>query len=322
MPLNMRYLISLLFLLLFASLTFAQGRRIYVDAYATGAGNGTSWQNAFTDLQSALFAAQPGDCVWVALGVYKPTDGYNREISFRLKSGVHLYGGFSGVETELEQRNWERFKTTLSGNIGLLNDDADNSYTILYVEKSDKESVVDGFIFTGGRANNSDPYVSPYSNEKSGGAIYVMAEGSAVHPTVRNCNFENNYAREFGGAVYLYTGEGKDEMLPVENCWFVNNRADGIQKKIEAANNATFRVFPNPATGVVTVEGEVQSTAFPLHWTLFDASGRQVQTIEIQESSEIFSTQIGLNDLPAGWYNYRIEDAAKAALHTGKLWKQ
>ncbi len=318
----MRYLISLLVLLSFASYTFAQGRRVYVDAYATGAGNGTSWQNAFTDLQAALFAAQSGDQVWVALGIYKPTEGYNREISFKLKNGVQLYGGFSGVETELDQRNWERFKTTLSGNIGLADDNADNSYTILFIEKSDKVNIVDGFVFTGGRADNSDPFVSPYSNEKSGGAIYVMAEGSNVYPVVRNCNFENNYAREFGGAVYIYTGEGKEDMLPFENCWFVNNRADGIQKKIESANNSTFRVFPNPATGIVTVEGEVAATAFPLQWTLFDAAGRQVQIMEIQQASESFSAQIGLHELPAGWYNYHISDAAEAVLHTGKLWKQ
>lgn len=318
----MRYLISLFVLLSFASSTFAQGRRIYVDAYASGAGNGTSWQNAFTDLQAALFAAQSGDQVWVALGVYKPTDGYNREISFKLKSGVQLYGGFSGVETELEQRNWERFKTTLSGNIGLANDPADNSYTILFIEKSDKECVVDGFVLTGGRADNSDPFVSPYSNEKSGGAIYASAEGNAVYPVVRNCNFENNFAREFGGAVYLFTGEGKDEMLPVENCWFVNNRAEGIQKKIDAANDASFRVFPNPTNGTVTLEGELTNATFPLQWTLFDAAGRQVQALDIHESSRSFSAQIGLNELPAGWYNYRIADTTDEVLHTGKLWKQ
>jgi hypothetical protein len=318
----MRHLISLLCLVFFASLATAQSRRIYVDAYATGAGNGTSWQNAFTDLQAALFAAQPGDQVWVALGVYKPTDGYNREISFRLKNGVQMYGGFSGVETELEQRNWERFKTTLSGNIGKAGDDTDNSYTILFIEKSDRSSIVDGFVFTGGRADNSDPFVSPYSNEKSGGAIYAMAEGANTYPVVRNCNFENNYAREFGGAVYLYTGEGKDEMLPFENCWFVNNRADNLQKKIEAAANTQFRVYPNPTVGTVTVEGEAKSDSFPLRWSLYDAAGRQVQAIDIQETTATFSAQIGLNELSAGWYNYRIADSANAVLHTGKLWKQ
>lgn len=317
----MRYLISSLFLLLLATVSFSQGRRVYVDAYATGAGNGTSWQNAFTDLQAALFAAQPGDQVWVALGIYKPTDGYNREVYFKLKNGVKLYGGFSGVETELEQRNWERFKTILSGNIGSPDDDADNSYTILYIEKTDKETIVDGFTFIGGRADNSDPFVPAYSIEKSGGAIYAMAEGSTVYPTVRSCNFENNYAREFGGAMYLFSGEGKDDMLPFENCWFVNNRTDGVQKKSEAAT-PTFRVFPNPATGAVTVEGVVKTTAFPLKWTLFDISGKQVQAIEIQGISESFSTQIGLHELPVGLYNFLIADASNAPLHTGKLQKQ
>lgn len=316
----MRYLISSLFLLFLASPSFSQERRVYVDAYATGAGNGTSWQNAFTDLQAALFAAQPGDQVWVALGIYKPTDGYNREVYFKLKNGVQLYGGFSGVETALEQRNWERFKTTLSGNIGSTDDDTDNSYTILYIEKTDKATIVDGFHFVGGRADNSDPFVSAYSNEKSGGAIYAMAEGSTVYPTVRNCNFENNYAREFGGAMYLFTGEGKEEMLPFENCWFVNNRADGVQKKSEIAS--TFRVFPNPTTGTVTVEGEVKMSAFPLKWTLFDISGKQVQAIEIQGAAESFSTQIGLQDLPSGFYNFFIADTLNAPLHTGKLQKQ
>ena len=317
----MRYLISFVFLLLITSTSFSQTRRVYVDAYATGAGNGTSWENAFTDLQAALFAAQSGDQVWVALGIYKPTDSYNREISFKLKGGVQLYGGFSGVETELEQRNWERFKTVLSGNIGLADDDTDNSYTILYLEKSDKTSVVDGFSFTGGRADNSDPFVSPYANGKSGGAIYVMAEGNAAHPTVRNCHFENNYAREFGAAVFLFTGEGNEEMLPFENCWFVNNRAEGIQKKTETAN-AAFRVFPNPAEETVTVEGEVKNATFPLRWMLFDATGKMVQTLEIQGASKEISVQISLVGLAAGWYNFNIADTAGSPLDNGKLWKQ
>lgn len=317
----MRYLLSFLLLLFFVNSSFSQGRRLYVDAYATGAGTGTSWEHAFTDLQAALFAAQPGDCVWVSLGTYKATDGYNREMTFNLKNGVHLYGGFAGVETELEQRNWERFKTTLSGDIGLIDDDSDNSYTIMVIEKSDRETIVDGFTFTGGRADNSDPYVSNLSREKSGGAIYVVAEGSTVHPKIRNCNFENNYAREFGGAVYLYTGEEKEEMLPFENCWFVNNRADGVQSKIES-KGSIFRVFPNPVNETVTIEGEVKSATFPLMWTLFDASGKIVQTLEIHEVSKEVNVQVSLVGLAAGWYNFIIADAEGLPLDNGKLWKQ
>lgn len=316
----MRKILASLFLLLFVSISYTQARRLYVDAYATGANNGASWEDAFTDLHSALFAAQPGDCVWVALGTYKPSDTYNRELSFNLKGGVKLYGGFAGVETSLEQRNWERYKTTLSGDIGLQNDDSDNSYTILYIETSDLETVVDGFSFTSGKADNYDPFSSQYSRGKCGGAIYVTVKGPAM-PEISNCSFEHNYAREFGGAVYVYSGEGKEEILPFENCWFTDNRADGTPQQ-SGSTTATFRVFPNPANNSATIEGEVNNATFPLQLVMFDASGKMVQVMEITEITQSVSVRVSLNGLAPGSYSFQIIDAAKKVLDSGKLWKQ
>jgi len=316
----MRTILASLFVLLFAGTSFAQGRRLYVDAYASGANNGSSWEDAFTDLHSALFAAQPGDCVWVALGTYKPADSYNREVSFNLKGGVKLYGGFAGVETSLEQRNWERYKTILSGDIGLPNDDSDNSYNILHIETSDMETVVDGFTLTGGNADNYDPFTSQYSRGKCGGAIYVTVKGP-VNPLISNCSFEHNYAREFGGAVYVFTGEEKEEILPFENCWFTDNRADGTLQK-PATAGSTFRVFPNPANNTATIEGEVSDAAFPLHLTMFDISGKTVQVVEIGEAAKTVTIQISLNGLASCTYHFQIVDAEKKVLDSGKLWKQ
>jgi hypothetical protein len=46
----------------------------YVDVDAAGANNGSSWDDAFTNLQSALIAAESGDEVRVAQGIYTPED--------------------------------------------------------------------------------------------------------------------------------------------------------------------------------------------------------------------------------------------------------
>ena len=72
---------------------------IYVDAGATsGAKNGTSWDDAYTDLQAALDAAATGDEIWVAEGTYTPAAEHggtgDRYRSFQLMNSVVLYGGF------------------------------------------------------------------------------------------------------------------------------------------------------------------------------------------------------------------------------------
>jgi hypothetical protein len=49
----------------------------------------------------ALAHAVSGDQIWVAMGTYTPTTGTNQSVSFLLKNGVAIYGGFAGGETAL-----------------------------------------------------------------------------------------------------------------------------------------------------------------------------------------------------------------------------
>jgi len=82
---------------------------LYVDDSAGGANNGASWDDAFTDLQSALAVAINGNEIWVATGVYTP--GTARTDSFGLVDGVETYGGFdpaSGID-EFGERDWEAY---------------------------------------------------------------------------------------------------------------------------------------------------------------------------------------------------------------------
>jgi len=74
--------------------------RIYVDSAATaGLNNGSSWANAFVDLQYALAAVQlcPVDTILVAQGTYFPDtlggSAINRDISFNIPNGIVVLGG-------------------------------------------------------------------------------------------------------------------------------------------------------------------------------------------------------------------------------------
>src|SRR4028119_878482 len=88
----------------------------YVNAAATGLNNGSSWTNAFISLQSGIAATLPGDTVWVANGVYKPTTlttSAGRQVAFEIPTSIRVFGGFSGTETALSQRNFSTFQTIL-----------------------------------------------------------------------------------------------------------------------------------------------------------------------------------------------------------------
>ena len=95
---------------------------IYVDKNATGNNNGTDWQDAYTDLQSALKRARESVCdvgpytILVAKGTYRPGD--NVTDVFILPAGVSVYGGFKTGGSPFEERYPDRYVTTLTGFIG------------------------------------------------------------------------------------------------------------------------------------------------------------------------------------------------------------
>lgn len=209
------------FLMLFGALNLSlQAARIYVKADA--AGDGTSWTTALGDLQVALEKATNGDEVWVSKGVYFPTTGHNRIISFTIKDGVALYGSFAGSESKIGDRIIEANYTVLSGEIGTTQK-TDNTFNVLFTAHATETTIIDGFIITGGYAGGDEASGSRFA---SGGGLYNDGKnlGNESSPTIRNCKFIENTARD-GGAIYNNASNGGKCKPDIENCTFQHNNA-------------------------------------------------------------------------------------------------
>lgn len=178
---------------------------VFVDRSAVdGANLGSDWSNAFVDLQTAIaYGACSGsvaDEVWVASAggsPYTPTGaGGDRAASFELVSGLALYGGFTGTETNRNQRDPALNETILSGDLdgndgpGLTGND-ENSYHVLRAEHVDASALIDGFTITGG---NADGATAP---DDGGGGMYVSRGG----PTITGCTFVLNTGGRGGGML-------------------------------------------------------------------------------------------------------------------------
>ena len=201
---------------IFISKLTATAQIYYVQWDAGGTNNGLSWANAYTNLQSALSAASSGDEIWVAAGTYKPTNGTDRTISFTLRNGVSIYGGFAGTETLRTQRNPVTNVTVLSGDIGAAGNITDNSYHVVYSEGTATMTVLNGFTITAGNANGT----SPHSN---GGGLYNKNSSLKL----QNLIFQGNTASVNGGGLYN-TGSPSTLMNITFKANTANNSGGGI----------------------------------------------------------------------------------------------
>ena len=204
----------------FAGVVAAQGQvTLRVKPKAPGRDDGASWATAFEHLQDALAAAQPGDQVWVAAGTYRPdrtaatpNGTGNRSSSFELVSGVAVYGGFAGTETELSQRDPTANVTILSGDLGendgpdFANDD-ENAYHVITATDTAAGTRLDGFTVTGANTTGTPD---------NSGAGFLVTGGTI---TIANCTFSRNRAAWSGGGGFVAGGTAY-----IFNCRFLDNR--------------------------------------------------------------------------------------------------
>lgn len=215
-----------------------QSQVSFVKQGATG--NGTSWADASGDLKAILDNATNGDEIWVASGTYTPTSCTNCEVAdrgipFEIQDGVQVYGGFSGTETNLADRDWENNPTILSGDIDNNDSLSNNSYSIIYTSEVSANTIVDGFILQGGNADIDSSGVP--GHWKRGGAWFNQGvNGRISNPTIRNCTFTNNSTMSLGGAMYNEAYNGTCNPT-YENCTFSHNYSDNAGAAIYNSGN-------------------------------------------------------------------------------------
>lgn len=223
---------TILFLVAFlstGSLAFG-GTTYYVQTSGSDASAGTSWAAAFATLQHALSAAASGDTIWVAAGTYTPSTSV-ATVSFQLKSGVAIYGGFAGTEIALVERNWQTNVTTLSGDIDNDGTLSGNSHHVVVASSLSGNVVLDGFTITGGNATDQAGgieilFCSPTLSNliiSGNSALGGTAQGGGLwnflgNPVLNNVTFSDNHASGFGGGMYSSNGTPS-----LTNCTFAGN---------------------------------------------------------------------------------------------------
>ena len=193
----------------------------YVNQAANGANDGSTWADAYTDLNVALDQTTSGD-IWVAAGTYIPSgDGINS--TFLVNQQVNLFGGFDGTETTLADRDLAANSTILSGDqdgndvVGdWVSNRADNSLHVVFVDSLLSIVSFDGFEVSGG--NTMDDGDLDYE-VRVGGGIFSYSSINVV-----NSLFTNNFGRSGGAVAVTGSVNGGGDNSIFTNSSYMGNR--------------------------------------------------------------------------------------------------
>ncbi|MEW5802235.1 MAG: HYR domain-containing protein [bacterium] len=193
--------LSLIFSLVLGS-RIVKAQCIYVDQASQGV-SGLSWDDAVPSITAGINLANDlgYNEIWVARGTYKG--------KVQLSSNIHLYGGFAGIETKREERDFLKNKTVIDGG---------NATSALVGANG---VLIDGFTIRNGKSQRGggvfceslepDSYTIAILNctienntSRYGGGLYL----SNCIPEIRNCIIQNNTSDELGGGIYCSCGEG------------------------------------------------------------------------------------------------------------------
>lgn len=218
-----------------------------VDPNATGSDDGTSWLNAFTNLENALGAAISGDEIWVKADTYKPS---TQSSSFAITlDDIEVLGGFNGTETDADDRDPIANVTILSGdlsgndvvtitnNVPSFSNTSENCYHVVkFGNLTTVNTVLDGFTIKGGNAS-----VTGGSPDGVGGGIMLSTTSTVgAQPTIRQCIVTENQSVSNGAGIF---GTGYSDPTIRNSTILLNKSTGGNGGGVYLAKDAKARIL-------------------------------------------------------------------------------
>ena len=260
----------------------------YVSVSGNDEQDGSSWATAKQSIQVAIDAANDGDTVFIAEGVYNQT--------IVLKKAIHLFGGYSA---ETGERNHEIYSTILDGtglDKQLIKQNSSFSHGVYF----------DGLILQ--NANHSS----------NGGAAAIKGNGILNHCTIRNC-----YTSGSGGAVH--NDGGTIANCVIELCesmgagGAVHNIGGVVENTIIRGCKGNYAAIRNESNGIVRNcllhNNEPSGSAWPNSGGIYNPSGVVYHNTLVcnygSQYAGIHSDNIAYNNLV--WNNQSEEGFADPA---------
>lgn len=315
---------ALLLSALFLGYCLSAQDTVYVDADATGANDGSSWADAFTDFYTAVdYTNSIGVQYWVAEGIYTLE---NPQMPLMLLYGEKLYGGFNGTETSLSQRDPELYRTIFTADVNG-NDSAgtyyDNAPRIFDIGANigygdTAEVVFDGVTITSAyNLNGSAGGISCaygqralkinnciFQNNRALNRASILFYSSYYNSkfTLTNTIFRNNVNQHFNIEYRMTGNTGQTCQAIIANCLFENNNVNTLGTVV----GAQLGRFTNLSLGIQEVilinNTFVNNSIFnatPVYPSLFalEKNGSTVNDIIVHAYNNLFYKNLNANEL-------------------------
>jgi hypothetical protein len=185
-------------LLLTAVALFALGAGAATRYVKPGDGS-AAWADkslVYASIAEAIAVAEAGDEIWVAQGAYSTPS------TLSWKSGVNVYGGFIGNETDKAQRSRDALLTVVTNS-------GSDARILAATAALGAPTTWSGFTF----------------QNSSGGGVQMHA-----NCTLDNCVVWNNTRNGIGAGIVADIGTAAiANDIVVQNCRIINNRNTGTQ---------------------------------------------------------------------------------------------